>query len=127
MKIAEMKMLGVGSLFASLLSVQAQTADISVALDQPGHKISPTLWGIFFEDINLSADGGLYPELVRNRSFEDSDQPEFWKLSGGTMAIDTSRPLNTMNLHSLRVNADGAFTLENDGYWGMNIVNGDSY
>src|ERR1035441_11129839 len=59
----------------------SQPAKISVAVDQPGHKVSPTLWGIFFEDINLSADGGLYPELVRNRSFEDSDKPDFWKLS----------------------------------------------
>ena len=101
-------------------------------VDQPGHKISPTLWGIFFEDINLSADGGLYPELVRNRSFEDADTPEFWKFSsdaGGnsSAAIDSDRPLNTFNLHSLRVNVDGAFSLQNEGYWGMNIVKGDSY
>jgi hypothetical protein len=110
----------------------AQPAKITVAVDQPGHKISPTLWGIFFEDINLSADGGLYPELVRNRSFEDSDTPEFGNLpvrrqqhGGGLMA--SHRPLNSFNHHYLRVNVDGAFTLENDGYWGMNIIKGDSY
>jgi len=116
-------------ILAAAISTHAQPAKISVAVDQPGHRISPTLWGIFFEDINLSADGGLYPELVRNRSFEDSDKPDFWSLSGGsgTMTIDSSRPLNTMNLHSLRLNVVGAFALENDGYWGMNIVKGDSY
>src|SRR5580693_10041938 len=75
-------------------------ASLTVDVDKPGHAISPTLWGIFFEDINLSADGGIYPELVRNRSFEDSDQPEFWTLSsphpdGSTMVVDSSRPLNT--------------------------------
>ncbi len=114
------------------LAAGAQPAKISVAVNQPGHKISPTLWGIFFEDINLSADGGLYPELVRNRSFEDSGKPDFWRLSsahpdGSTMAVDSAQPLNTFNLHYLRVNVVGGFTLENDGYWGMNIVKGGGY
>lgn len=107
-------------------------ATITVNVNQPGHAVSPNLWGIFFEDINLSADGGLYPELVRNRSFEDSDRPEYWtftSLGGGhsTASIDSSRPLNTFNPHSLRVNVNGGFTLQNEGYWGMNIVQGDSY
>jgi hypothetical protein len=70
-----------GATLAVVLTANAQPAKISVAVDQPGHKISPMLWGIFFEDINLSADGGIYPELVRNRSFEDSDQPENWDLT----------------------------------------------
>ena len=111
-------------------SILAQ-ATITVDADKPGHAVPPTLWGIFFEDINLSADGGIYPELVRNRSFEDSDQPDHWNLSSapggqGAMSIDASEPLNALNRHSLRVKVDGAFTLENDGYWGMNIVKGDS-
>lgn len=107
-------------------------ATISVDVNHPGHPIPSTLWGIFFEDINLSADGGLYPELVRNRSFEDSDQPEYWKLSntgGGQseISVDDSRPLNPFNRHCLRVKVDGSFTVENDGYWGMNIVQGQGY
>ena len=68
-------------LASGLLGAGAQTARIVVTTDQPGHAVSPTLWGIFFEDINLSADGGLYPELVRNRSFEDSTKPSFWTFS----------------------------------------------
>src|SRR5471032_2088811 len=89
---------------AAAISTNAQPAKISVAVDQPGRKISPTLWGIFFEDINLSADGGLYPELVRNRSFEDSDQPESWTFAtpaGGHSQVDLvrSRPLNPFNPH----------------------------
>jgi alpha-L-arabinofuranosidase len=107
-------------------------AKITVDVDKPGHQVSPMLWGIFFEDINLSADGGIYPELVRNRSFEDAARPEYWKLlnianGNSGMAIDSSRPLNTLNPHSLRVKVDGAFTLENEGYWGMNIVRGEGY
>jgi hypothetical protein len=53
---------------------------LAIQVDRPGHAIAPTLWGIFFEDINLSADGGIYPELVRNRSFEDSEKTENWSL-----------------------------------------------
>src|SRR6266576_5824694 len=54
-------------------------ARISVNVAKPGHEIPKTLWGVFFEDINLSADGGIYPELVKNRSFEDYDKPEGWE------------------------------------------------
>jgi len=59
-------------------TVQAQTK-ITVDVNKPGHAISPALFGIFFEDINLSSDGGLYPEMVRNRSFEDADTLQNWK------------------------------------------------
>ncbi len=114
------------------LALTTGAATIDVQVDKPGHPIPRTLWGIFFEDINLSADGGIYPELVRNRSFEDSEKPEYWKLLNGGSArseimVDTSRPLNPFNRHSLRVNVNGDTTLENEGYWGMNIVSGDAY
>ena len=69
------------AVLATAISTNAQPAKIYVAVNQPGHKISPTLWGIFFEDINLSADGGIYPELVRNLSFEDADMLENWKFA----------------------------------------------
>jgi hypothetical protein len=116
-----------GLILAAVIT-QAQTAKISVAVDQPGHKVSPALWGIFFEDINLSADGGIYPELVRNRSFEDAETPENWKFTStsGTSSAEistasysgrsTTPPLNPLNRRSLRVRIDGAFTLENAGY-----------
>ncbi len=112
-------------------SVLAQ-ATITVDLNKSGHAIPATLWGIFFEDINLSADGGLYPELVRNRSFEDAGQPDYWKLTNDadshcSMSVDDSTPLNVLNRHNLRLEVDGTFTLENDGYWGMKMVKGASY
>src|SRR5438046_1478156 len=47
-----------GAAFLFVLTTHAAPAKISVAADKPGHKVPPTLWGIFFEDINLSADGG---------------------------------------------------------------------
>ena len=123
------------ALLSSLvLAVQfsASAATINVQVDKPGHPVSPTLWGIFFEDINLSADGGIYPELVRNRSFEDSEQPENWKLVNAPegkseMTTDTSKPLNPLNRRSLRIKLNGTASLINEGYWGMNIVKGDGY
>ena len=128
--------------FTILLQAQQQEtaqAKISVEVDKPGHSISPTLFGIFFEDINLSADGGIYPELVRNRSFEDADTLQNWKfLSAGnksTASISTADvqarpplpPLNPFNRKSLCIKTNGSFKLQNDGYWGMNIIQGNSY
>src|ERR1044071_612474 len=99
-------------LFAPLLvllssfSLSAAPASITVEVSHPGHAISPTLYGIFFEDINCSADGGLYAEMVRNRNFEDSDKPQHWSTqSSGAAAvaitIDSSRPESSKNLRSL--------------------------
>ena len=120
---------------AAAVSLRAAPATLTVNVDQPGHAVSPTLFGIFFEDINLSADGGIYPELVRNRSFEDSEEPEHWTLTSGPgahaeMTIDTTRPLNPQNRRSLRLrlsSADGRVRLVNEGYWGMNITKGAEY
>jgi alpha-L-arabinofuranosidase len=112
-------------ILAISLSAHAQSAKISVDAAHPGHPISPMLWGIFFEDINLSADGGIYPELVRNRSFEDSDRPQFWRFSGdGSITVASSSPLSELNRHYLEIHSSGSFTLRNDGYWGMNVTQG---
>jgi hypothetical protein len=132
------------TLFAlgSLLFAQAQKAKeakIIVDVSQPDHTISPILFGVFFEDINLSTDGGIYPELVRNRSFEDADTLQNWKFSSADgkslVSISTADvqsmppvpPLNPFNRKSLCVKANGIFSLENYGYWGMNIVKDNSY
>lgn len=126
------------AVLALVASTNAEPAKISIAIDQPGHPISPTLWGIFFEDINMSSDGGIYPEMVRNRSFEDSDKAENWtftkvgdgKSEASVITADVHGqppPLNPFNRKSLRVKVDGAFALQNQGYWGMNIVAGEGY
>jgi alpha-L-arabinofuranosidase len=131
-------------LFSFFASLQAQQqkggeARISIEVGKPGHAISPMLFGVFFEDINLSADGGLYPEMVRNRSFEDADSIENWKfLSADGKSTASVRlanvqarpplpPLNPFNRKFLLINANGPFHLKNEGYWGMNIVQGSSY
>ncbi|MGH9902274.1 MAG: hypothetical protein ACRD68_10760, partial [Pyrinomonadaceae bacterium] len=57
----------------------AQTGAITVQVDRPGARVPATLFGLFFEDINFGADGGLYPERVKNRSFEFPDPMMGWK------------------------------------------------
>ncbi|QEH32388.1 Extracellular exo-alpha-L-arabinofuranosidase precursor [Aquisphaera giovannonii] len=108
---------------------------ITVHADRPGHPVSPTLYGIFFEDINCSADGGIYAELVRNRSFEDAAKPEHWTISGDEKrvkaVIDESRPASPKNRRSLKVSLGGGgltpATVSNEGFWGIPVKEGASY
>jgi alpha-L-arabinofuranosidase len=127
-----MKRYVASSLLALACSLSATAATVDVQVDQPGHRVPPTLWGIFFEDINLSADGGIYPELVRNRSFNESDNPDYWRLVGEgaqqvQLSIDDSQPLNPLNRTSLRIRSREAWVVENEGYWGMNVARGQGY
>ncbi len=120
------------------------TLDIDAA--QRGPHISPTHYGIFFEDINHAADGGLYAELIRNRSFEDG--PEYgkpadlqaWRVEApapSTLQAQLIQPskrerlLNEAQGHALRleVNASTAAParLVNTGYWGIDARQGRTY
>jgi alpha-L-arabinofuranosidase len=111
------------------IAMSAQTAHIEIDASAAGTPISPILYGIFFEEINHAGDGGLYAELVRNRSFEDADTPQAWALvgDGSKMAIDTSAPLNPRNPRSLRWEVDGSASLVHEGYWGIAVQRGKRY
>jgi len=111
-------------------------ARLTVEAAHPGHPISPLLYGIFFEDINCSADGGLYAELVRNRNFQNSVHPEFWTLvkdstADAAMAIDVSQPASPRNPRSLKVQVrqpgSSRVSVINDGFWGMSVERGRTY
>src|SRR3984957_6826596 len=67
-------------------------AVISVDAAHPGAPISPSMFGIFFEDINFAADGGLYPELVKNRSFEFPEALTGWHEIMGISAKGLDSP-----------------------------------
>ncbi|HWW02426.1 MAG TPA: alpha-L-arabinofuranosidase C-terminal domain-containing protein [Candidatus Acidoferrum sp.] len=117
-------------------ALPAAPAILTVDVDKPGHAISPTLYGIFFEDINCSADGGLYAELVRNRNFEDSDKPDYWPVvSGGQaavdLAIDSTNPSSAKNPHALKVQivnpGAGRAGVANNGFWGISLNHGQAY
>jgi alpha-L-arabinofuranosidase len=114
----------------------AYCATIIVEANNPGHQISPTLFGIFFEDINCSADGGLYAEMVRNRNFEDSSKPDNWHTESSdgapvVMTLDSSKPASEKNVHSLKVQvtniSSGRAGIANDGFWGMSLIKGEAY
>ncbi|MBP5393370.1 MAG: carbohydrate binding domain-containing protein [Bacteroidaceae bacterium] len=109
-------------------SLQAQV-NIKVDVAQKGIEISPTLYGIFYEDINFASDGGLYAELIRNRSFEyDAEKPAHWRAEGSTISLATEGLLNEKQGHALRVETttpDGG--ISNEGYWGINAVAGTQY
>src|SRR6267142_4352546 len=89
----------------------AQSSNIMVQVDKPGGDISPTMFGVFFEDINFGADGGLYPERVKNRSFEFPEPLMAWKQiargdSKGTVTVLDENPINTINSHYLHVEVE---------------------
>lgn len=109
---------------------------VSIAADQAGRKISPDLFGIFFEDINYAADGGLYAELIQNRSFEYSsaDNKKWnpltaWATSASnSVSVESDSPLHENNPHYAVIHATGADTaLRNEGFDGIALKAGEKY
>ena len=115
--------------------VQAQKSVVEVDASAQGTPISRILWGIFFEEINHAGDGGIYAELVRNRSFEDAPIPQLWTLVGddtskSRITIDTSHPLNVHNTRSLRWEiheGSPSVSVVNEGYSGIAVQKGKRY
>ena len=124
-----------------LLSVQqlmAQEPILEIDASNYQAEIAPTMYGIFFEDINFAADGGLYAELVKNRSFEftlpkmgwlepNSDRHSYNSESGISMVVKQSlKATNTNFLRVQVINAKG-YELINEGFRGMGIKKNESY
>lgn len=123
-----------GTTALALAHSAAANPTLTVATDQPGAKINPAMWGLFFEDINLGADGGLYAELIKNRAFEFPDAMMGWfKLSPsksvGTLAIRDEQPFNAKNPHYLRIESQGKdlFGVANEGFRGIGVKQGEGY
>jgi alpha-N-arabinofuranosidase len=114
---------------------QAQSDAIIVQVDRPGPAISPTLFGLFFEDINFGADGGLYPERVKNRSFEFPDPMMGWKRlargeAKGTLQIyDMGSRSGRPNAHYMQIKTEssGGFGVTNEGFRGIGVEQGKEY
>ncbi|MFM2296172.1 MAG: hypothetical protein RLZZ350_2585 [Verrucomicrobiota bacterium] len=121
-------------LLATGVTCAAAAIPLTVQTDQPGAKLNRAMWGIFFEDINFGADGGLYAELVKNRSFEFPDALMGWsKLSPsksrGSLTIRDDAPLNAKNPHYLRLESQGKgfFGVANEGFRGLGVTAGEAY
>lgn len=111
--------------------VVAQTP-LVVQVNKPKADIQPTMWGLFFEDINMGADGGLYAELIKNRSFEFTTPMMGWKEhkspKGTSSVLVINRADQPANPRFLRVKADGEkYGLTNEGFRGMGIKEGVGY
>src|SRR5579864_2795161 len=77
-----------------------QVTKLTLRLDQPAAALSPVLYGLMTEEINYSYDGGIYAELIRNRSFKDNNKnPDHWSLiknaaDSSKIALDNKHPVN---------------------------------
>jgi alpha-L-arabinofuranosidase len=118
----------------ALLAIGQQSVTLSVQTDKPGAKISPTMWGIFFEDINFGADGGLYAELVKNRSFEFPDPLMGWtKLNQSAppeaISVQDKNPFDVANPHYVRLRAreEDWSGIGNEGFRGIGVRAGAKY
>lgn len=113
---------------AFALNLHAQET-MTVDLSKPVAKIQPTMYGIFFEDINFGADGGLYAELIKNRSFE-FPQPFVGWVPFGNVSIATANSCFNRNPHYVQVINDGRRTgsgLDNEGFKGIGLKAGADY
>ena len=122
------KIFALGVAMALTAGVSARTIDINLA--KPGAPIQPTMYGIFFEDINFAADGGLYAELVKNRSFEfPQDALQGWKAFGRVEVRDDG-PFDR-NPHYVRLidpgHAHKWTGLDNEGFFGIGLKEGETY
>jgi len=122
------------ALTAPVASAANPAATITIQADQPGAKINPAMWGIFFEDINFGADGGLYAELVKNRGFEFPDPLMGWtkicpNVAQGELTVRDDAPFDPNNPHYVRVHSGGQalFGLSNEGFRGMGVQQGEAY
>lgn len=113
------------------LLTHAQQKPLVVDADHIISPIQPTMWGVFFEDINFGADGGLYAELVKNRSFEFTKPLMGWKTGGAKLtegAILVVKGDNPKNPHYIHVTAaGGGLWITNEGFRGMGIKQGVRY
>jgi len=119
--------LAVAALASTTVSAQHQ---MTVQTKKLGAPIQPTMYGIFFEDINFGADGGLYAEMVENRSFEFPQRLMGWN-TFGNVDIDDDEPAFERNPHYAELRNSGhrdKFTgLENRGFFGMGLKKGMKY
>lgn len=155
---------------ASCTSVQQSKEEIVINLQDRGADISPSMYGVFFEEINHAGDGGLYAELVQNRSFEEKEMPAGFHAEGNKllpkpvkyhlsgevrdrsyrwntadvpawtiqckdslaaqMKVTKEEPRFTSSPNNLKIiikDASQPVCLLNEGYWGMNINEGEKY
>ena len=129
----KIKLLG---LLAGLCSGQYVSAQLKVNVKSPVAEVSPVMWGVFFEDINMGADGGIYAELVKNRSFEFYKPLMGWTVQQkqfreGTVVVQNRQEKESANPRFIQVllhnTSKGDLGLTNEGFRGMGVKNAVRY
>ena len=114
---------------ASVMAAGAQTNVMDINTKKAGAKIQDTMYGLFFEDINYAADGGLYGELVKNRSFEFPQSFMGWQVFGDVKLKDDG-PFERCPHYvvlSAPNHAERRTGIQNEGYFGIGVVKGEEY
>lgn len=123
-----LKLISCSLAFAAALSAQAQHV-FDVQTKKLGAPVSSTMYGLFFEDINFAADGGLYGELVKNRSFEFPQTFMGWR-AFGNIEVKTDGPFERCPHYVVLSNPghrERRTGLQNEGFFGIGIEKGKEY
>ncbi len=124
----KLKLFSCALFLAATCAAQGQHV-MNVNTAKLGANVSPTMYGLFFEDINYAADGGLYAEMVKNRSFEFPNAFTGWDISGNVM-LKNDGPFEK-NPHYVRLapsgHRDKHTMIENHGFFGMGVKGGEEY
>ncbi len=124
------RMFSLSLLAAGMATASMAQVTLNIDAGERGALIGDRHYGIFFEEINHAGDGGLYAELIHNRSFEDnaSNPDKWWPVGGARMSLDTEGLLNEAQGHALRMEMRAAGDgVRNEGFWGINVVQGRTY
>ncbi len=123
------KNLFVALALSSVMTAGAQTNEMIIQTKKIGADIQSTMYGLFFEDINYAADGGLYAELVKNRSFEFPQNLMGWN-TFGQVTLQSDGPFER-NPHYVRLAYPGhdhkRTGLENEGFFGIGVKQDEEY
>ncbi len=123
------KLLSLFFLSVTVTLLIAQNNVFEINLKKKGATIQPTMYGLFFEDINYAADGGLYGELIKNRSFEFPQNLLGWK-TFGNVSVQNDGPFEN-NPHYVRLAYSGHrhkhTGLENEGFFGVGVFKDKDY
>lgn len=126
------KLICVAAVLSGLLGLSAQNAPtlLKVQVNKTVAQVNPDMYGVFFEDINFGADGGLYAELIKNRSFEFPQTLMGWNLFGKWEVRTDEAPFER-NPHYVRLFPSGHghkhTGLENEGFRGIGFKQGEAY
>jgi alpha-N-arabinofuranosidase len=118
----------------------ASTPELNIAADRVKARIDPHMYGLMTEEINFAYEGGLYGELIRNRSFKaeagyayQAEEPVYWNTVGAAeIALDGKNRLNDALDLSLALTVRSATPtqpagIRNGGYWGIALKPGTTY